>query len=100
MKAPNLWIRTSPFLLALLLGLAGWNANPVSSQPQGEGGFQAYVVPGSSGGHGIFRCPSEGPCIFPVSDKILFTEDSSGGLAISVSQPAATSSLKNSNTSP
>ena len=43
MKASNLWIRTSPFLLALLLGLVSSNANPVSSQPQGEGAREAGV---------------------------------------------------------
>jgi len=74
----------------------------VSSQPQREGGLQAYAIPDSvpagiplsptGAGHidtwGILRCPSQEsgwPCIFPVSDKILFTHDYEGGLAIIVS---------------
>ena len=100
MKAPHVWIRIAPFLLALLLGLAGWNANPVSSQREGEGGLQAYSVAASAPAGGdlvasgddhhidwaaILRAPC---CYWPprlVSDKILFTSDAGGGLALSIS---------------
>jgi pimeloyl-ACP methyl ester carboxylesterase len=101
MNARSFWIRITPFLLALLLGLAGWNASPVSSQPQGEGGLQWWAIansgtdgmpltvtgPGHVDGWGIRRCPSLAsgwPCIFPVADKILFTQDYAGGLGIIV----------------
>ena len=39
MKATNLLIRISPFLLALLLGTLGPTGTLVSSQPQGQGGL-------------------------------------------------------------
>ncbi len=102
MKAINLWIRITPFLLALVLGLLNRTVDPVSSQPQGQGGLQWYAMPDSAlggaplsptgAGHidsqGIFKCPAVGPCIYPVSDKILFTQDRFGGLGIIVSGAA------------
>ena len=42
MKATNLWMRTTPFLLALLLGLLNWTAEPVSAQAESDGRLQPY----------------------------------------------------------
>ena len=48
MNAPTTCIRTALFVVALTLGLLNWGANPVSSQPQSEGGVQPYAIPASA----------------------------------------------------
>jgi len=50
MKPANLWIRSPLFVLALALGALNWGANPVSSQPQSEGGLQPFAVLASTMG--------------------------------------------------
>jgi hypothetical protein len=101
MKLTQLWIRIAPLLLALLLGALAPAGDPVSSQPQREGGFLVVPIPDSAvgvvplgvmgAGHvdrqWIIRCPSLSsgwPCM-TVADKILFTQDYFGGLGITVS---------------
>jgi hypothetical protein len=102
MNSAHLLVRIAPFVLALLLGALASSGHPVSSQPQEEGQLQWWAVaephangmplaatgPGHVDGWGIRRCPSLAsgyPCIWPVPDKILFTEDYAGGLGIIVS---------------
>jgi len=45
MSAPNLWIRTPLFVLALALGALNWSTASVSSQPDGGEGLHPYDIP-------------------------------------------------------
>jgi hypothetical protein len=99
MKATNLWIRTTPFLLALVLGLLNWTVDPVSSQletgsalaPYSVSAFTLAAVPLSTAGLGhidrqaIVRIPSAGWAGRVAEDKIVFAGDIGGGLAVHIS---------------
>jgi pimeloyl-ACP methyl ester carboxylesterase len=98
MSAAKFLTRVPFFLVVLALAVVSWDGKPVSSQPQGEGGFESYVVPGGPLGGGplsptspghvddwwVFRNPPIAGYM-AVADKIVFTKDDSGGLAIAVS---------------
>jgi pimeloyl-ACP methyl ester carboxylesterase len=97
MSAATLPTRVVFFLAVVVLGGVIGAPRAVSSQPQGEGGFESYVVPASppeggplsptSPGHvddwWVFRNPPVA-AYTAVADKIVFTKDESGGLTISV----------------